>query len=67
MTENPPPLRIRYRNWRGEERWRMLVPLSVRCDTTTWHGENQWLLHARDTETNLEKDFAFTGILEILI
>ncbi len=36
---DPPPLRLLYRNWRGEERERVLRPVNV------WHGASPH--HAR--------------------
>ncbi len=64
MTDQP-PMRIRYRNWRGEERWRTVTPLWVWYGSTDWHPKPQWLLHARDAEDNAQKDFAFSGIREV--
>lgn len=53
-----PPLRITYRNWRGEVSERNIVPQSVWFGATEWHPDPQWLLSALDTEKGAARDFA---------
>ena len=53
-----PPLRITYRNWRGEVGERNIVPQSVWFGATEWHPEPQWLLSALDTDKGAARDFA---------
>lgn len=53
-----PPLRITYRNWRGEVGERNIVPQSVWFGATDWHPEPQWLLSALDTGKGAARDFA---------
>lgn len=53
-----PPLRITYRNWRGEVSERNIVPQSVWFGATEWHPEPQWLLSALDTDKGVARDFA---------
>lgn len=53
-----PPLRITYRNWRGEVSERNIVPQSVWFGATEWHPEPQWLLSALDTDKGAARDFA---------
>lgn len=53
-----PPLRITYRNWRGEVSERNIVPWSVWFGATDWHPEPQWLLSALDTDKGAARDFA---------
>lgn len=53
-----PPLRITYRNWRGEVGERNIIPHSVWFGATEWHPEPQWLLSALDTDKGAARDFA---------
>ena len=53
-----PPLRITYRNWRGEVGERNIVPQSVWFGATEWHPEPQWMLSALDTDKGAARDFA---------
>ena len=53
-----PPLRITYRNWRGEVSERNIVPQSVWFGATEWHPEPQWLLSALDLDKGAVRDFA---------
>lgn len=56
--DDPPTLRITYRNWRGEVSERNIVPQSVWFGATEWHPEPQWLLSALDTDKGAARDFA---------
>src|SRR6185369_8664674 len=47
-----------YRNYKGEEGYRRVIPLSLRYGTTEWHPEPQWLLLGYDTEKEAEREFA---------
>lgn len=63
-TGNPSPAMIRYRNHRGEVAWRRIMPGRVWEGETQWHHGKQWLLHARDLEKQVDRDFAMAGIVE---
>lgn len=56
--DSPPPLRVVYRNWRGEVGERNIIPHSVWFGATEWHSEPQWLLSALDTDKWAARDFA---------
>lgn len=60
--EAPPapqePVKLFYKNWRGEIAERAIIPRSVRYGSTEWHTEPQWLLLALDVEKNAEREFA---------
>lgn len=61
------PLRIRYRNWRGEVAIRTIVPIRMIWGATEWHPEKQqWLLQAVDQDKQAERTFAVVDILEFL-
>lgn len=59
---------VRYRNWRGEERVRLITPVALRFGSTEWHPEPQWLVDAYDNEAAEPKVKAFSlnGITEVL-
>lgn len=55
---------IDYVNWRGEERQRRIIPVSIRFGHTEWHPDDQWLLKAVDIEDKDQtvKEFALRDI-----
>lgn len=53
---------IDYTNWRGERRWRRIVPKSVQFENSEWHHETQWILHAVDIEVGATREFAMKDI-----
>lgn len=53
---------IDYTNWRGERRWRRIVPQSVQFENSEWHPETQWILHAVDIEEGAAREFAMKDI-----
>lgn len=56
------PLTFVYRNWRGEEGRRSVLPLYVWHGTTRWHPESQWFLRAFDIDRGEQRDFAMNDI-----
>jgi hypothetical protein len=66
QTSNPPndptPVEVVYKNWRGETRLRTIVPRSIRYGIAPpWHPEPGYILTALDGEDGREKDFALCG------
>ena len=55
-------VRINYRNYKGEERMRTIIPASVWWGATKWHPEEQWLLEAMDIEKGEMRDFALKDL-----
>jgi hypothetical protein len=57
-------VRINYLNWRGEKRWRRILPHTdtVHFGETEWHPGPQWLFSATDLEDGKMKTFAMNGI-----
>lgn len=47
-----------YRNYKGEEGYRRVRPLSIRFGTSEWHTEPQWLMLADDLENKKTREFA---------
>lgn len=55
-------VRINYRNYKGEERLRTIIPASLWWGATAWHPEEQWLLEAMDIEKGEMRDFALKDL-----
>ena len=49
---------ILYTNWRGETRWRQVIPRGIVFAATQWHPEDQWLLEATEPGSEQVKHFA---------
>ena len=47
-----------YTNWKGERRWRRVLPQSLWYGTTSYHPTPQWFIRAVDLEKNAVRDFA---------
>lgn len=56
------PLRIDYTNWRGERKWRVVIPSEVWFGSTPHHPNLQWFLNAYDTDKEQTRDFALLDI-----
>lgn len=54
-----------YRNWRGEVDLRRIQPMSIKFDTSKWHPEPQWLLHAYDADKRELRMFALRNFLTL--
>lgn len=57
-------VRILYTNYRGETKYRNIVPLRIQFTATDWHPEEQWILVAHDVDKNAERGFAIKDIKE---
>lgn len=55
-----------YTNWRGEGRYRNILPHSetLRFGTNEWHKEPQWLFKATCLESQTIKEFSMEGVSE---
>jgi hypothetical protein len=54
----PVPLKLTYKNWRGEVSAREIIPISVRYGNNDYHKEDQWLLLCTDAKTGKPREFA---------
>lgn len=57
-------VRVHYTNWRGEKRWRRIIPTRIWFGSTKWHPEPQWLLDALDLEKGEQRTFAMKEITD---
>ena len=55
---------ILYTNWKGETKYRNIIPMSVEFKATQWHPEEQWILNAMDVDKNAQRAFAIKDIKE---
>ncbi len=63
MTPIPKAVFIRYRNHRGEESRRKIVPSGIEFGASPWHPEPQWLLRAWDFDKAADRTFAMKDVL----
>lgn len=59
----PEPVKILYRNYRGEVAIRTIIPNKVWHGTTSYHPEPQWFLEAFDADREADRDFAMRDIM----
>lgn len=55
-----------YRNYKGEEGYRRVRPISIRFGTSEWHKEPQWLMLADDLENRKRREFAMKDISSVI-
>ena len=55
---------ILYTNYKGETRYREIIPKSIEFKATEWHKEEQWILNAFDIEKNDDRGFALKDLKE---
>lgn len=55
-------IKVLYKNWRGEEGLRKIIPLQVYFGSTEFHLIDQWLLKVWDCEKNDYRTYAFKDI-----
>ena len=55
---------IDYTNYRGERRWRSIMPLGVHFQNSEYHPDTQWVIEAIDMERNQLREFAMKDIHE---
>lgn len=60
-----PPLKMVYRNYKGEVAQREIVPFSLRYGTSDHHPEPQWLLEAYDPQKAANRTFALKDVLAL--
>lgn len=60
------PIVFWYKNYKGEEGYRRVRPISIRYGTSEWHKEPQWLMLAEDLENDKRREFAMRDISGIV-
>lgn len=69
MISQPEPreeqaVTIDYTNHRGERARRRVVPQRIAFESSEWHREPQWLMHAYDINRGVTRAFALSQIHE---
>ena len=65
-----PPIRVRYKNYKGDESIRTIRPRNLYFGSNKWHPEPQWLLDAYDIQKMEMRTFALKDMIptgEVLI
>jgi hypothetical protein len=57
---------VRYRNWKGEEAVRRIIPMWLWWGSNEYHPEPQWLVECHDMDKSDYRTFALAGILEVI-
>lgn len=59
-------LRFKYKNWKGEEAIRTVIPIRIVVKSSPYHNDNKpcWIMVGFDTEKEALRDFALSGIIE---
>jgi predicted DNA-binding transcriptional regulator YafY len=63
---DPAPLVMIYRNYKGEEAMRRVLPDRIWFGSNDWHQEPQWLMEALDLEKGAARSFALSGIVKFV-
>ena len=61
-----PPLRVKYKNWKGEVSIRNIIPQEVWFGHTDYHKDKQWLLNVWDIEKDAPRTYAMMDIIEFI-
>lgn len=63
--ETEKTIKIKYTNYRGETRDRVINPDHIWFGSTEWHPEDQWLMSCWDVEKGAARTLALRGIEKI--
>jgi hypothetical protein len=64
LETNTNVITIRYRNYRGEDSLRRVLPLKIWFGTSEWHPKRQWLMDAYDYNRNAYRTFALQNVIQ---
>jgi hypothetical protein len=65
-TSINPPIKVKYKNWKGEVGIRTIIPKLVYYGRTDYHPQNQWLLDVWDVDKNAPRTYALMDIIEFI-
>ena len=60
------PLKVKYKNWKGEIGIRNIIPQNIYYSSTEYHKEDQWLMNVWDVEKDAPRTYAMMDILEFI-
>lgn len=58
------PIKVLYKNWKGEEKIRTIIPKDIYFGSTNYHKQEQWLIKVFDVEKQVERTYALKDIKE---
>lgn len=58
------PIKVVYKNWKGEVAERTIIPKQIFYGSTEWHQQEQWLLEVFDVDRNATRVYALCDIKE---
>lgn len=58
------PIKVRYKNYRGEVAVRLIVPIRYEYKATEYHPEEQWILVVWDVERDAVREYAASDIIQ---
>ena len=64
---NNKQVKILYTNWKGETKYRNIIPESIEFKSTEWHKENQWIHNAMDVDKQAKRAFAIKDIKKWIV
>lgn len=64
ISKNAQPIKMRYKNWRGEVAVRTVIPQRIYWGSTEWHPQEQWLLEVLEVDKHVTRVFAVADIQE---
>ena len=65
-VEIPIPIKVKYKNWKGEIGIRTIIPQQIHYGCTDYHKENQWLMDVFDVDKDALRTYALMDILEFI-
>jgi len=60
------PLKVKYKNWKGEVGIRTIIPLKVLYGHTDFHKTDQWLMEVWDIDKDAPRTYAMLDIVEFI-
>ena len=60
------PIKVKYKNWKGEIGIRTIIPFKIFYGRTTFHTDDQWLLAVWDIDKQDSRTYALTDIIEFI-
>ena len=62
MIDGLKAIKVVYKNWRGEEAVRNIIPIGLYWGSTEYHKDKQWLLDVYDIDKDANRTYAFKDI-----
>jgi hypothetical protein len=60
------PIKVKYKNWKGEIKVRKIIPLFIHYGCTEYHIEDQWLMDVWDEDKDAPRTYAMMDIIEFI-